>query len=122
MDNIELFNYSVENDDEILNFLSPEGVIVINKNETEEPTELIVANKKLIEYITTYKILSEKKDESSNIAKVGIVRDIIDLIENVDLINYTAFCVYFQVLSYSYNSYMKQCKKMSEEEKISIWP
>ncbi len=119
MNNKDYFEYSQQNEDEIVDFSNPEGVLVVNKDSSCTPTQLMQDNHKLIEYITTYKTLktSDVCDETTINA---IIDKIILLIENADLINYSAFCIYFQVIGYSYNAYLNEKNKMSTDQKRNL--
>lgn len=118
--NLHYFEMSLQNDDEIIDFSNPEGVLVISKNAASAQTDLMKANHALIENITAYKVLRYATDSISLAAKTQILQNIIDILESTDLINYSAFCVYFQVLKYSYSSYNANKSKMSKNEKIEL--
>ena len=42
-----------------------------------------------------------------------IIDKIIKIVETTKLINYSSFCVYLQVIGYSYNAYMSEKSKMT---------
>lgn len=119
MNNIDYFEYSQINCDDIIDFSKPEGTLVINKNASEQETALMAANHNLIELITTYKTIRNisKIDEKS---KNEIVDNIIDIIETTNLINYSSFCVYLQVVGYSYSAYCIEKNSMSINEKREL--
>ena len=98
--NIYYFKYSIDNKDVQIDFSNTAGAVVIAKNKNEIQTQLQVMNNKLIELIITYKTVKHK----SNKIVDNIVGEIIDIVENTHLINYSAFYSYFQVLKYSYYS------------------
>lgn len=120
MDNKKYFIYSQENDDSIVDFAKQQGVLVVSRDENEEETPLMVANRNLIELITAYKALGNLDffDEKNAIA---IIDKVIDIIETTDSINYSAFCVYFQVIGYSYNTYMVEKSNMTLDEKRELF-
>lgn len=119
MDNKLYFKYSQEHDDQIVDFSRQKGVLVINENSTDVPTKLMEDNHKLIEYITTYKTL-----KGNNLSDEKTLNNVIDkiiyLIESANLINYTSFCVYLQVIGYSYSTYCAEKNKMDLDEKREL--
>ena len=117
--NIYYFKYSLNNSDTIIDFSNPSGVEVISKNKELQPKELQMANNKLIDLITAYKVLNLQKYPDNNSIK-QIVLDIIKILDNVKLINYSAFCAYFQVLKYSYSTYKSEQKYMNENDRIEL--
>ena len=73
-----------------------EDTLVISENNTDPDTKLMVANHKLINLITTYETLSsDSATEESALNR--IIDRVIYIIENTKMINYTSFCIYFQV-------------------------
>lgn len=92
MDNKDYFKFSQAHDDDIVDFSKPSGVLVINRDAKEPKTALMVANHNLIELITTYKTLRKDLFVDPNYVN-RIVDRIIDIVENTNLINYSAFCV-----------------------------
>ena len=119
MNNKVYFKYSQENDDVIFDFSKPEGVLVLNKNSYEDETALMIANHKLIELITTYKTIRNDSsfDEAS---KNSVIEKIIQIIENTNLINYSSFCVYLQVVGYSFSTYNSEKNSFNLTEKIEL--
>ena len=116
MDNKDYFKFSQENDDDIVDFSKPEGVLVINRNASEPETALMIANHNLTELITTYKTIRNDKDVDPNYVN-KILDRIIHIIETTNLINYSAFCVYLQVVGYSFSSYNSEKNAMVQSEK-----
>lgn len=119
MDNKDYFKFSQENDDDIVDFSKPEGVLVINRNASEPETALMIANHNLTELITTYKTIRNDKDVDSNYVN-KILDRIIHIIETTNLINYSAFCVYLQVVGYSFSSYNSEKNAMVQSEKRDL--
>ena len=115
MDNKSYFDYSLNNKDDIFDYSKPDGVLVISENSHDTPTELMIANDKIIDLITAYQVLKEKKD---SINCKNLISDIVELLDNTDNINYSPLCNYFQVLGYSYSSY--KSSKLNHQEKINI--
>lgn len=120
MDNKDYFKYSQLNDDDIVDFSKPEGVLVVNKNSNDPETNLMIANHELIELITTYKTIKDDDDFVDPNYVNRIVDKIIYIIENANLINYSSFCVYLQVVGYSYSSYNSEKNAMSVNDKREL--
>ena len=120
MKNEKYFIYSQNNDDSTVDLTKQEGVLVISKNEKEPDTPLMSANHTLIELITTYKTLTGLESYDENDVQ-AIIDKIIKIVETTKLINYSSFCVYFQVIGYSYNAYMSEKSKMTIEEKRKLF-
>ena len=118
MTNLDYFQYSIDNISLDLDFSNKKGSLVIPLNVKEE-NELTRANEEIIELITAYSKLKELKVKSEKQIK-EILINLILIIENTKYINYSAFCVYFSVVGYSYSLYMKQSNSMSKDEKISL--
>lgn len=118
MNNLDYFNISVLNSKINYDFSSPEGILVIPKKK-DESNGLIEANHKLIDLITTYKTLKSCSPCSPDLKT--IVNEIIKILDSTKGINYSSFCVYFQVLKYSYNTYSNaKAKGLSIEEKFNL--
>ena len=119
MNNKDYFKYSQENVDGILDFSKPEGMLVISKQKEDKPTELMEANKKLINLITTY-----ETEKNLNIADENhlnnIVGEICKIIDSTKQINYSPFCSYLQVIGYSYSSYITDKDSLENNEKIEL--
>lgn len=116
MNNLDFFNISTFHAKISCDFSKPQGVLVIPKSK-EDSNELTNANHKLIDLITTYKTLKNITPLSDQTDV--IVNEIIALLDKTKHINYTPFCVYFQVLKYSYNSYIN-AKNLSHEDKFNL--
>ena len=119
MNNKAYFKYSQYNNDDAINVDNPEGCLVLNRNEMEEETNLMKANHRLIELITTYKTIRNSPTFNET-NKNSIITQIIDVLESTKLINYSAFCVYLQVVGYSFSTYNNEKNSMSQEEKIDL--
>ena len=113
--NLYYFQYSINNQDTIIDFSNPNGCVVIANSKQDTQTELQLKNQELIDNITTYKTLVKNNCSEEDILK--IIKNIINIIDNTKLINYSSFCVYFQVLKFSYGSF-KQIHDI--DEKINI--
>ncbi len=119
MKNLDYFEYSLKNDDTIIDFSNPKGNLIISTIKGKDETLIQQANKKLLDLITTYKTLKHVCSKSDTTEQ--IILEIIKLIEETRLINYSAFCIYFQVLKYSYSAYKEQQDSMTEDEKIKLF-
>ena len=119
MKNSDYFKFSQINNDEIIDFSKPEGILVINKSQNEPVTSLMIANHDLIKFITTYQTLKEDIKCDPNYIN-QVVDKIINIIETTNLINYSSFCVYFQVVGYSFNSYKTEKINMTQEYKRNL--
>ena len=119
MSNRVYFNYSHLHEDEIVDISKQEGVLVISKRTEDPDTNLMVANHNLINLLTTYETLSSDPatDEAS---LIRIVDRVINIVENTNLINYSSFCIYFQVIGYSYSTYMSEKTNMPLDEKRAL--
>ena len=116
-ENILYFKYSLNNKDNELDLSNPIGKLVIAKNKNDKKTQLQKSNNELIELIITYKNIKNKNLQLTN----EIINKIIDLLEKQKLISYTAFCSYFQVLKFSYNSYIEKRNKLNHNEKLELF-
>ena len=126
--NIELFEYSLSHYDEafdnpinMINDNVAKGTLVISEMSGGKNTPLMESNHELVDLITTYKTLKA----IDNIPKEHIdrvVQNIIWMIENVEHINYTAFCQYFQVFGYSWSRYIQTDRNvLTNVEKIQLF-
>lgn len=113
-DNLFYFNYSLVNQDEFADFTNSNGLQVIANSKNDTPYPLQQANKKLVENIITYKTLKSSACSQNTIDK--IVQNIVQILDNTELINYSPFCVYFQVLKFPYASYKKIKDKAQKTE------
>lgn len=120
MNNKHYFEFSQKHTDDIIDFSKPKGILVINRNNNESETELMRQNHELIKLITTYETL--EKDNDIKLEYLNIIIDkIINIIETTNLINYSPFCVYFQVVGYSFNAYKSEKNNMSLDDKRKLF-
>lgn len=119
MNNKAYFKYSQYNNDDAINIDNPEGCLVLNRNEMEEETNLMKANHRLVELITTYKTIRNSPTFNET-NKNSIILQIIDILESTKLINYSAFCVYLQVVGYSFSTYNTEKNFMLQDDKIEL--
>lgn len=119
MDNKDYFKFSQTHDDNIIDFSHPEGFLVVNKDSSEPETELMEANHKLINLITTYQTLKTNDGYDENSLNITVDK-IAKILETTNLINYSSFCVYLQVVGYSYSTYSSEKNGMSVSEKREL--
>jgi len=121
MNNLDYFKFSQEHKDSVEEFVKPEGVKVINENSNEELTQLMQAVDTLNNLIKQYKILKEEGKKSTDQIIIDIIDKICEILENKKInINYSPFCVYFQVVRYSYSTYKENYSKMELQEKRDL--
>ena len=119
MSNRDYFKYSHSHEDEIVDISKQEGVLVISKSTLDPMTKLMKNNHDLIDLITTYETLSiDSQTDKSTLNRV--IDKVISIVENADLINYSSFCIYFQVIGYSYSAYMSEKTNMTQDEKRAL--
>lgn len=116
-ENINFFWNSINSKNEKLNDLKPEGTIIIKQEGNNKELELETKNKELLELITTYKIL---KKQNNSLITNEIIEKIINIIKHTKNINFSPFCVYFQVLNYSYFSFLNDLKNNFELAKNTL--
>lgn len=117
MNNLDYFELSRVNSKANIDFSNPKGIVVIPETK-DEINDLTKANKELIDNIVAYSVLSKNEffdDEALN----KLIEKIVWIVDKTANINYSGFCVYFQVLKYSYYSYQHQ-KNLSHKEKIIL--
>lgn len=99
MDNIELFKYSLENEEKILDARNKKEEIVLTPT-CETKNELMQKNERLINLITVYNTLNEKMTQQQE-------KEIIDEIDKIlfcgEKMNYSAFSQYFMVWNLSHS-------------------
>lgn len=121
MNNLEYFKYSLDNRDSVENFVKPEGVKVINESADDDPSILMDVVNKLNGLITTYSTLKSMGKSSTEKVVIEVVDKICKILEKRDLnVNYAPFCVYFQVMRYSYASYKENYLSMDCQEKRDL--
>ncbi len=120
MNNVDFFKLSLDNSKLKFDFSDPKGTIVIPLTKYDE-NELVKADKKLFELITTYKNIYTDKEIPKD-QKDKLVNDILELIVSTKNINYSSFCVYFQVLGFSWSMFVDARSKglLSEKECIRV--
>lgn len=103
--NIELFNYSKANPEELLDPYYAKNKTVIPATK-EQDNKLTANNKKLLNLITTFSVLDGKyhKDFMDDTIQ-NILNDIIVILDKTEYINYSAFVQFFMVHNFTYSIY-----------------
>lgn len=109
MKNLDALELSVANSKMNFDFSNPMGTLVIPKEKGKD-NRLTAANKKVLELITTYKTVKDDSDVPEEY-KEKIIYSIMEILDTVDNINYSSFCIYFQVLRFSHDSFENARKK-----------
>ena len=121
MNNLDYFKYSQDNKDSIEDFVNGVGVKVISETAEENPTMLMIKVNELNHLLTTYSTLRSLGKNTDDSTVLDVVDKIALILEENNLnINYSPFCVYFQVIRYSYNSYKENYSSMDKEEKREL--
>ncbi|MBR4506927.1 MAG: hypothetical protein IKP24_00140 [Alphaproteobacteria bacterium] len=103
--NIELFNYSKDNPEELLDPYYAKNKIVIPATKDED-NELTANNKKLLDLITTFSVLyGNYHKEFMDDTVQGVIGDIIAILDRTEYINYSAFVQFFMVHNFTYAIY-----------------
>jgi hypothetical protein len=101
MDNLELYKFSMENTDDTTDKLYQKEKIIITKKK-DNLNQLMVANNKILDYITAFQVLEElKKDDGE---KMAIILEIVSILETKG-INNSEFTNYWCIHDMSYSSY-----------------
>jgi hypothetical protein len=112
MDNIKLFEYSLENENKLLeNAVKKEDVVITSK--AKDKNELMIKNERMINLITSYKTL---KDKLSPKQEGDIIAELDSLLFNKEKMNYSAFSQYFMVWDLSYS--LLSSRGLEERKKL----
>jgi len=112
MDNIKLFEFSLNNPEPIIDeFYLKAGNLIISKD-SKNPTDLMRKNLDLLESISAYNFA--KKNKNKTTAKRAIEK-IIEIVKNKN-INYSEFVSFWPVVDISYSLF----NKMNAEEQLEI--
>lgn len=115
MNNIELFEYSKNHPEGILDPFYAKSMVVIPAT-AEETNKLTENNEKMIKLITAFSVLDDYNIDSNNDTVKKIVDDIIDILNNTPNINYSAFTQFFMVYNSTYSIY--QSLKMEQKRRL----
>ncbi len=120
MNNLDAFELSIANCEINFDFSNPKGKLVI-PSEKGFDNKLTKANKKIMEYITTYKNVKTSPNVPEEF-KEELIYKIMEIIDSTEHINYSSFCVYFQVLRFSWSSFKETKKKglLSDIERAEL--
>jgi len=101
MDNLELYQFSMENADDTTDELYKKEKIIITKKK-DDINQLMSANNKILDYITAFQVLEELNKDDGD--KMAIVLEIANLLETKG-INNSEFTNYWCIHDMSYSSY-----------------
>lgn len=112
--NIELFNYSKDNPEELLDPFYEKGILVIPERRNQRNL-LVSRNERLIDLITSFNTLHAryKKDLGDDLIQ-NIIHDIVGILDSTPNINYSAFVQFFMVYNSTYSIY----KSLSNDQKV----
>ena len=104
MNNYQYFEYSKNNPEDLLDSFYAKDKVIIPKTSSEN-NQLTQNNAALIEYITACKILTNlgKTIDDSDVKQ--IVLRIINIMDNTEGINMSAFSQFFMVYNFTYSMY-----------------
>ena len=122
MNNYQYFEYSKSHPEDLFDSFYAKDKVIIPKNSFED-NQLTKNNTALIEYITTFKVLTNlgKTLDDSDVEQV--VLRIVDIMDNTDGINFSAFSQFFMVYNFTYSLYKtikNQAAKMNMMYEILI--
>jgi hypothetical protein len=104
MNNIQLFEYSLENQNDILeNIINKEDIVITSR--ANDKNELMLKNERLIDLITSYKTL---KNRLTSKQEDEILSEVDSLLFNKEKMNYSAFSQYFMVWDLSHSLLREQ--------------
>jgi len=104
MTNLELLDYSIKHPNPLIDPYYNKGELVITPTKNTRNT-LMKSNARLIELITVFNYLAKegKDDNSPEVTK--IVNQVIEILDCIEGINYSAFSQFFMVYNSTYSSY-----------------
>lgn len=106
MTNLELLGFSVKNPPPLLDEYYGKGKLVITQTATEK-NALMRGNERLIELITVFKYLKAEKKNANDADISKIVIQVLEILDKVEGINFTAFSQFFMVHNSAHSSYLK---------------
>lgn len=112
MTNLELLDYSANNLAPLLDPYYSKGKLVITQTANKK-NELMRGNEKLIELITVFKYLKNEGKDVLDQSVKKLVCQVIEILDRVEGINFTAFSQFFMVHNSTYSSY----EKFSQDKK-----
>lgn len=115
MSNYDYFEYSSRNPEELFDPFYKKGVLVIPDN-ISQTNDLTRKNSRMIECITSFKVLDSMGYTSADKPIIDVVTEIVDILISTRNINYSAFSQFFMV----YNSTYSHFKKLKKEEKFKF--
>ena len=106
MDNYLYFNYSKNNPEELFDPFYTKGMVVIPEN-CNTNNQLTENNGRMIECITTFKVLISNNYTISDQPVIDVVREIVKILSTTPYINYSAFSQFFMVYNSTYSYFME---------------
>ncbi len=104
MDNLAYFNYSREHLETLNDHFYERKMVILPSTPSTE--NLLTKNfKRMIDLITTFKVLVNQNTEESNKLTNSIVDEIIDIMLKTPNINYTPFSQFFMVYNHTYSQF-----------------
>ncbi len=113
--NIDYFNYSKQNPEEIIDPFYAKNLVIIPATKDIE-NDLTKNNEKMINLITAFSILDDYKKDKNDDTVIKIINDIICILDNTPNINYSAFTQFFMV----YNSTFSIYSSLKRDQKIEF--
>lgn len=114
--NLELFEYSKNHPEELLDSFYEKNVLVIPPSKEEENL-LTKNNEKLINLITAFSVLSGYNLDKSDRNIKKIIGEIIYILDNTPNINYSSFSQFFMVYNLSFSIY-ESLKNFEKKEEL----
>lgn len=105
MNNYQYFEFSKNNPEGLFDPFYTKNMIVIPKDNTSDNI-LTKNNARMIECITTFKVLDSQGYKKTNEVLAGVVNEVVELLTYTPNINYSAFSQFFMVYNTTY-SYFK---------------
>lgn len=116
MNNLDLFLYSENHPEPLIDSYYSKNVIVIPQNK-DDANLLTQGNEQLIRLITAFGVLnSNYQKDLSDDTVLQLVKDVIHILDNTKNINYSAFVQYFMVHNFTYSLY----KSLAYDMKIEL--
>ena len=115
MDNYLYFNYSKNNPEELFDPFYTKGMVVIPEN-CNIDNKLTKNNSKMIEFITTFKVLISTNYTINDQPVIDVVWEIVKILSTTPNINYSAFSQFFMVHNSTHSYFMSLC----EEDKFNF--
>lgn len=110
MSNYDYFEYSSRNPEELFDPFYKKGVLVIPDN-ISQTNDLTRNNSRMIECITSFKVLDSMGYTSADKPIIDVVTEIVDILRSTRNINYSAFSQFFMVYNSTYSNFISLGKE-----------